>query len=228
MFCVVLTGVYMGNLTAALTDTKYHKPFNSLEELVQLPDWKWGIRGYSLAKKILRNSKNNIMMKIWKGLQQFNKTDPSIFDTDINVHVNRILTEGEKYVYFGFGAESQILNRNDCALQIVDSILSNFQTAIAVTKNSYLKPDLESTMAKLSDTGFLTMLDETIYKDNRPQHCKKRDTKRPLRVEDVLGAVSSASVGLATAIFVLIIEKCQQYYKLSLHQFNEYNFSIKR
>ncbi|KAK6186375.1 hypothetical protein SNE40_008421 [Patella caerulea] len=228
MFCIVLTGVYLGNLTAALTDTKYHKPFNSLEELVELPDWKWGIRGYSLSKKILKNSKNNVMMKIWKGLEEFNKTDPSIFDIDINVHVNRILTEGEKYVYFGFGAESQILNRNDCALQIVDSILSNFQTAIAVTKNSYLKPDLESAMAKLSDTGFLTMLDETIYKDNRPQHCKNRDTKRPLRLEDVLGAVSLASVGLATAIFVLIIEKCQQHNKLSLHQFNEYNFSIWR
>ncbi|KAK6186484.1 hypothetical protein SNE40_008514 [Patella caerulea] len=213
MFCVVLTGVYMGNLTAALTDTKYHKPFNSLEELVQLPDWKWGIRGYSLTKKILRNSKNNIMMKIWKGLEQFNKTDPSIFDTDINVHVNRILTEGEKYVYFGFGAESLIKNRNDCALQIVDSILSNFQTAIAVTKNSYLKPDLESTMAKLSDTGFLTMLDEKIYRDNRPQHCKIKDTKRPLRLEDVLGAVSVASVGLATAIFVLLIEKCHHHNK---------------
>ncbi|KAK6186373.1 hypothetical protein SNE40_008420 [Patella caerulea] len=209
MFCVVLTGVYLGNLTAALTDIKYQKPFNSLEELVQLPDWKWGIRGYSLGKTLIGNSKDNLMIKIWKGMKEFNKTDPSIFDLDINVHVNRILTNGEQYVFLGAEAKYEIMNRNDCALEIVDSFLSNFQTAIAVTKNSYLTPDLESAMVQLSDNGYLKMLDDKIYKDNRPQYCKIKNTaKRPLLLDDLLGAVLMASVGLATAIFVLLIEKC--------------------
>ncbi|KAK6186376.1 hypothetical protein SNE40_008422 [Patella caerulea] len=211
MFCVVLTGVYMGNLTAALTDTKYKKPFNSLKKLVELPDWKCWIRGYSLTRKLLRNSNDTLLMKIWKGLAEFNKTDPTIFDLDINVRVNKILTEGEQYVYFGDDARYFVLNANNCNLELVDGILSNYQQAIAVPKNSYLKSDLESAMEKLSASGYLTNLNDRVFKDNRPVHCMTKNTKRPLRLEDLLGAILIALIGMITAIFVLFNERCHNY-----------------
>ncbi|KAK6177534.1 hypothetical protein SNE40_015617 [Patella caerulea] len=211
LFCVVITGVYMGNLTASLTAIKYKTPFNSLEELVELPDWKWGARGYELTTDILRDSKNTLMNKLWKGMLEFNKTDDMILSMDANIHINRILAEGEKYVYLGVDAKYLMLKRNDCSLEIIDRLYSNFPMCVAVTKNSYLRSDLESVMVRLSDNGYLSNFVARVFESNRTEYCKTTDTKRTHRLEDLMGAILIALIGLVTAVFVLLVEKGHSY-----------------
>ncbi|KAK6183983.1 hypothetical protein SNE40_006538 [Patella caerulea] len=129
---IVLAGIYVGNLTASLTDSKVKKPFNNLEELVGLTDWKWGIRGFGLYKKVMKESKNTMIKRLWNGLVEFNETDPSTFDLDINVHINKILKPGEQYVYIGADSKYQLLNQKDCNLDIIDHLYSYLPMAIAV------------------------------------------------------------------------------------------------
>ncbi|KAK6172629.1 hypothetical protein SNE40_016245 [Patella caerulea] len=206
MFCLILSGVYVGNLTASLTTIKYTKPFNNLDELVELPEWRWGMPYFELYEQIMNTSRDPILQKIWKGLVEFNKTDPSTFIMDANVHIDKLLTSGEKYVYIGPDSKYRMLNRNDCNVEIIDSIYSYFPSAIAVTKNSYLKSDLEYAMGRISDSGFLKTLEDKVYKDNRPSKCQIRKEKRPLLIDDISGAFFVALIGLSITVLVLLVE----------------------
>ncbi|KAK6192390.1 hypothetical protein SNE40_003866 [Patella caerulea] len=151
MFCVVITGVYVGNLTAKLSETKLKKPFNSLRELLELPEWKWGLVGESLTEKNVQDSKASLFKNLWNGIVAFNKTDPTVLHPDPGFQVNRLMNPGEKYALIILDPKYYVLNRNDCLLQSVEGVISSLQLAIGIPKSSYLKSDLERIMWKLSD-----------------------------------------------------------------------------
>ncbi|KAK6172970.1 hypothetical protein SNE40_016516 [Patella caerulea] len=211
MFSVVLAGIYVGNLTASLTDIKFKRPFNNLEELVELTDWKWGIRGFDLYKTVMKQSKNPMIKRLWTGLVEFNKTDPSTFEMDMDFHIKKVLKPGEKYVFITADSKYELSKRHICNLKIIDEIYSNLPIAIAVSKDSYLKPDLELTMSKLSDNGFVRYLTQRLYTDNRQPPCKISEDKRSFHLDDILGAFVVALIGLAITLIVLLIEILSRY-----------------
>ena len=45
IFCVIITATYSANLVAFLTVDKYHPPFNTLYELSQQTEFKFGTQG---------------------------------------------------------------------------------------------------------------------------------------------------------------------------------------
>ncbi|ESO82140.1 hypothetical protein LOTGIDRAFT_65488, partial [Lottia gigantea] len=67
-FAVVLTATYVGNLTAKLTEKIETRPFSSLDELVNLEGWKWGMMGGGLVQSIIKNSREEVMKKLYKGM----------------------------------------------------------------------------------------------------------------------------------------------------------------
>ncbi|KAK6191583.1 hypothetical protein SNE40_003234 [Patella caerulea] len=206
MFCLVLTGVYVGNLTAKLTDTSEKLPFSSLEELVKLSDWKWGIDGNSLYREVLMESSSNVFMKFWEKVVEFNKTDPIVLHSSKSVHIEKILSS-DKYAIVVPYSQYIVYNRNDCALDAVGGVgLTGMSLAIATTKGSYLKPDLEKAMWNLYDYGFFKNSELLHTKDNRPEFCKQSETIRPLLLDDMLGSILIVSVGLGLAFVVLIVE----------------------
>ncbi|KAK6192396.1 hypothetical protein SNE40_003870 [Patella caerulea] len=209
MFCVVITGVYVGNLTAKLSETKLKKPFNSLEELVEQPDWKWGLVGESLNQNYIQDSNVEIFNVIWNGIVAFNKTDATVLNTDPGFHVNRLMNPGEKYAFITIDPKYYVFSRNDCLLNSVEGVISSLQLAIGIPKSSYLKADLERIMWKLSDNGFLKLLDDIRYKDNRPSTCKTVDKNRVMTLEDMKGVLLVICFGIVLSVIVLAMEYFQ-------------------
>ncbi|KAK6192389.1 hypothetical protein SNE40_003865 [Patella caerulea] len=218
MFCVVITGVYVGNLTAKLSETKTRKPFNSLEELVDLPNWKWGLNGGSLNQKYVQDSNAELLKSLWNGIVRFNKTDPTVLHSGPEFHINRLMKPAEKYAFITMDPKYYVFSRNDCLLESVEGVISALQLAIGIPKSSYLKADLERIMWKLSDNGFLKLLHDIQYKDNRPSTCKTVDKNRVMTFEDMKGVLLVICFGIVLSVIVLVME----YFQNRLHQ--EYVF----
>ncbi|KAK6179440.1 hypothetical protein SNE40_011800 [Patella caerulea] len=205
MFCMVLTGVYVGNLTAKLTETREIFPFNSMEELLTRSDWKWGLTGDSLIEDIFSESKSKLISKAWQNIIEFNQTDQTVLHENRSFHIETVLNS-DRYAYIVTQSKLYVLGRNDCALEAV-SLVSDMSIALAVTKESFLKSGLEKIMWGLFDSGFFQVLEEKYARDNRPHSCKiSTGNIRPMRPQDMLGGLLIILVGLGLAACVLIME----------------------
>ncbi|KAK6185628.1 hypothetical protein SNE40_007820 [Patella caerulea] len=206
IFCVVITSVYIGNLTAKLTDITENPPFESLEGLIARPDWTAGFTGDSLSQATVSNTTNQILHTLWQKILECNKTDPNVLESNKTIQVEKVLNSNN-YAYIVSDPLYFVLSRNDCALNTAGVAIPGLSLAIAVTKNSYLKYDFDSVMWKLSDNGFLKRLTDQHYKDNRPLSCKLKESNRSMRLGDMLGCILVVSVGMAMAFIVLAVER---------------------
>ncbi|KAK6186783.1 hypothetical protein SNE40_006057 [Patella caerulea] len=211
IFCVVLSAAYVGNLTAKLAETKENKAFNSLEELVKLEDWKWGSSD-ELTQEIIRKDTSPVVQELWEGMVRFNQSDPSVLLLDPSYHLDRLILKNDKYAYIVFDAKYFAYNQKDCLFKLLNDGLGSINIAMAVTKDSYLKSELERVMLELSKTGLLEKLEENHYIDNRPLSCQTTvKSKRIVRMYDMTGTVLVSGIGLGVALFVLVLEMIIKY-----------------
>ncbi|KAK6182270.1 hypothetical protein SNE40_009990 [Patella caerulea] len=205
MFCMIVTAVYIGNLSAKLTDTSVNQPFKSIEELMKLSDWKMGITGDNLAHKFISESKEESFVELWQKIRELNQTDSDVFHRDSSFHVNRVLTSYQ-YAYIVSNPQYYVSKTNDCSLNTVGNVLSGVNIAIAVTKNSYLKSDLQDAMGKYTDMGFLKGLRDELFRDKRPRSCGIKQALRPMRLDDLLGCGLIICIGVTMSLLAIIVE----------------------
>ncbi|ESO82139.1 hypothetical protein LOTGIDRAFT_170286 [Lottia gigantea] len=205
MFCIVITGTYIGNLTARMTISVVSKPFTNLEGLVASKDWTWGVGGEFTADMI-RLHQEVTMKKVWNGLVNLNRTVPGVLDFNNTFQFSRILDPSLKYAYIVLDAKYFVNNRMDCAFELSDSVLSGLSIALAVNKNSSLRAEFEKVMWGLFNNGILDKIHDDHYRDNRPLSCLKPTPRKTVQANDLLGAVLVVIFGVGLAFIVLLLE----------------------
>ncbi|ESP03626.1 hypothetical protein LOTGIDRAFT_171277 [Lottia gigantea] len=212
MFSIVISASYVGNLTATLTETVETMPFNSLEKLAPLSDWKWGIGKGGYVHEQLASATSAPYKQIWEGIIKFNETDPTVLDVDYNRHIAKVLNSNvnENYAFILVDPNYALLSSNHCLFGVVESVLSTLSAAITVPKNSYLQKHVKKTMMALSDNGFLQRFVDNVYKDQQPNMCKIPAERRPMQLNDLYGLILVFLVGVLSAVLVLL---CECYFK---------------
>ncbi|PVD32341.1 hypothetical protein C0Q70_07774 [Pomacea canaliculata] len=98
IFCVVLTSIYSSKLTSSLAVTDQALPFASLSELVRQKTYKWGIAAGTAKESILKSSPVEEHRAFYNGVLEFEKTDPDVHSSDLQVHKAKVLHEA--YAFF--------------------------------------------------------------------------------------------------------------------------------
>ncbi|WAR27385.1 GRIK3-like protein [Mya arenaria] len=118
LFCIVVVGIYSGNLIAFLTVTKESPPFTTLEELVKLKGtYKWGTLGGTHWENLFTSSHTEPYKSIGDGLREFNRTDPTILHPSAEFHVQRVLVD-EHYAWIGDKTAVEMATANECQLMM--------------------------------------------------------------------------------------------------------------
>ncbi|WAR27606.1 GLRK-like protein [Mya arenaria] len=83
LFCIVIVATYCGNLIAFLTVSKDPPPFNTLEEMAKFKD---DMESPDTQKTSTRKE----FRAIGDAWMEFNKTDPDVISTDVDVHMAKV------------------------------------------------------------------------------------------------------------------------------------------
>ncbi|KAK6182393.1 hypothetical protein SNE40_010096 [Patella caerulea] len=206
LFCVVIAATYSGNLTASLSVRREKKPFNSLEEMVELEGWRWGVHPATLTAALLKEAKRADMRKAWSKILEFNKSDPGVLSTIATEHIDRV-TKGH-YAYISLDPLLFKLSRNDCTFDTITNVLATQHVALALPTDSPLAPEIQRFMFHLFDGGVLKRWEQARYKDKRPKECLHSDSTelKAMYLDDIKGAFAALGFGVAFALSVLFCE----------------------
>ncbi|KAK6166164.1 hypothetical protein SNE40_022925 [Patella caerulea] len=205
MFCIVITSTYIGNLTAKLSERKQTKPFYSIEELVHLSDWKWGLVGGSLMQTRISQSTDEGAKRFWEKLIIFNRTDHGVLNGSKSYHINRV--RKEQYAFLVHDAKHIALNDKKGCFEFIEVNFPSLSSVITLNKDSYLTNDLMRAMHHLSTSGMLQNIEDEYYKDARPFIYRFDVIKKTtIGIEDLKGLVIILGVGVGIALIVLIVE----------------------
>ncbi|ESP02690.1 hypothetical protein LOTGIDRAFT_171765 [Lottia gigantea] len=158
---------------------KQVKPFETIQDLLDLPGWQIGVLSSTSEVIILNTSKNVDVQMFWKSFKSRTQKDANIQSTDINVHMKRI-TRGKYAFVIADGRERMKLLGN-CSLEFNNNLFDMLDTeySMAVPQGSLLKTELEDFIDKIKNSGLLEELMKP--QDNRPSQCGVIDqTVKPL------------------------------------------------
>ncbi|XP_053403039.1 uncharacterized protein LOC123556009 [Mercenaria mercenaria] len=115
LFCIIIVGIYSGNLIAFLTVTKEKPPFETLAEMIKLKgSYRWGTLSDTIFATVLLKSDNPIYKAIGDGIRDFNKTDPNVLSTDPEVHIGKV--KKGQYAWIGDKTSIELAMAKECSL----------------------------------------------------------------------------------------------------------------
>ncbi|ESP02689.1 hypothetical protein LOTGIDRAFT_57081, partial [Lottia gigantea] len=204
IFAVVLAATYTATLLRSLVP-KQVKPFETIQDLLDLPDWQIGVLGSTSEVIILNTSKNDDVQMFWNSLRSRTQEDVNIQSTDINLHMKRV-SQG-KYAFVSSDGRERMKIHGDCSLEFNDRLFNvpNIEYSLAVPKGSLLKTEIDDFVDKIENSG---LLDEIMKpQDNRQSQCGVIDqTVKPLFLDNVKGVFVLLAGGVVIAGITLVIE----------------------
>ncbi|XP_046364310.2 glutamate receptor 3-like [Haliotis rufescens] len=204
LLTVVLAAGYSAYLVAILAVDIRVKPFRTLQDVVDSPDYTIGIMSTGIIKLIFEKSNQDDFKGAWQKVVNANKTDPRVLAGTESEHLQHVL--GGKFCWIVDVTTAEKAQATDCALETVGVRLNGQNLALAAPTNSPLKPALEDTMSAIADSGLLEKWWKQWQKPRTPDMCPAPPDVRHIILNDVMGPVYIALGGVALAGLFLVLE----------------------
>ncbi|XP_070180831.1 probable glutamate receptor [Littorina saxatilis] len=193
LMCLVTVAAYTGKLTSNSVVTKQPVPFNSLSELVQRTDYRWGLANGTLIDYVFATS-NLSDYQLYYERAEWTDEEP----------VAKLLAGN--YVHVTPAAFYKIQKREHCRMAVVKERLSQDTFAIHLQKDSPYTALFNHVLVRATEQGILDYLKREWF----PQEssCQDNETRvMPLSVELVKTAFIMAALGVLVAAVVLMLER---------------------
>ncbi|XP_052784704.1 glutamate receptor ionotropic, kainate glr-3-like isoform X2 [Mya arenaria] len=213
LFCIVVVGIYSGNLIAFLTVTKESPPFTTLEELVKLKGtYKWGTLGGTHWENLFTSSHTEPYKSIGDGLREFNRTDPTILHPSAEFHVQRVLVD-EHYAWIGDQVFTEITVANRCELMDIKQKFMPLRLAIGLVNDSPNSQIISKQMMQIHEGGLLQIWKRRWWP--KANFCAKQITteENPIAIADVQSAFYVCVIGIFIGTVAFVMEICIDKYR---------------
>ncbi|XP_062603845.1 glutamate receptor ionotropic, delta-2-like, partial [Saccostrea cucullata] len=221
LFSIIMVATYSGNLIAFLTVTIDKPPFNSLEEMVEQDEYKWGILAGTYFVTWFQESPFEILQKVWTGIKTFNETDPDVLNSDPNVHISKMYKE--KYVYIGDKSFMEIRKTNRCELVTATEEIPNMSYAVGLPNNSLYTKLFSDKILSLQEGGILQTFKRKHWPREEFCHGSLTAKAKEVQLIDVQAAFIVVGAGLVLGTIVLFLEKIVKHLSTKICMKKEHN-----
>ncbi|OWF39812.1 Glutamate receptor ionotropic, kainate 3 [Mizuhopecten yessoensis] len=211
LFCLVMMASYSGNLIAYLTVSKDKLPFNTVNEMLQKDDYKWGLIGGSYWVTIFKHSVLPEFKAVWQGIERFNASDPSVLSTDPDVHIQKVLDSN--YAYLGDKTQIEIKMANECTLRTGKEEVLPFQYAFGLPNLSPYTDLISREIIEIHESGLINIWKSRRWPRTNVCANELITSAKAITLVDVQSAFYLIGIGLTLASIVMGIENIQSAFK---------------
>ncbi|XP_064594549.1 glutamate receptor U1-like [Liolophura sinensis] len=204
LFTMVIVASYTSTLTAALAVEKTELPFNTIEEMVEQSQYKWGGTYGSYMFMLFPKSENEIYKKLWNGIQRFWKENPNLLNKSHAVQVNRVRAGG--YVYLNDKSKNLIEIAQDCTLAMGKQEFLPLNFGIGLQQDSPYKELFDHHMITVVESGLLELWKSKWWPEMNNCTSSGPASVKAISVADVQGGYLVLGIGIGSALITFILE----------------------
>ncbi|XP_060078728.1 glutamate receptor ionotropic, kainate 2-like, partial [Ylistrum balloti] len=204
LFCLVMMASYSGNLIAYLTVSKDKLPFNTVNEMLNTDDYKWGLIGGSYWVTIFKHSVLSEFKAVWQGIERFNESDPSVLSTNPDVHIQKVLSSN--YAYLGDKTQIEIKMANECTLRTGKEEVLPFQYAFGLPNLSPFTEMISREIIEIHESGLINIWKSRRWPRTNICGSESLTAAKAITLVDVQSAFYLIGIGLTLASMVMGIE----------------------
>ncbi|XP_060558639.1 glutamate receptor ionotropic, delta-1-like [Ruditapes philippinarum] len=216
LFCIIIVGIYSGNLIAYLTVTKEKLPFQTLDGLIRSKGtYKWGTVGDSYFSTVFLKGTHPKYKAIGDGMREFNKTDREVLNPYTNIHIRKV--KKGKYAWIGDKTSIDIAMGKECTLTSIKEEFLPLKYSLGFVKDSPHTNIFSKQIIKLHESGLLQIWKRKWWP--KANFCTGNTVTeaKPISLMDVQSAFYVCVIGIffgAMAFIIeLIIYKCRTWCK---------------
>ncbi|XP_045199719.2 glutamate receptor U1-like isoform X2 [Mercenaria mercenaria] len=205
LFCIIIVGIYSGNLIAFLTVTKEKPPFDTLSEMIKLKgSYRWGTLSDTHFAAVFLNSDNPTYKPIGDGIRDFNKTDPDVLSTDPEVHIRKV--KKGKYAWIGDKTYIETAMAEECSLTSINEEFLPLKYGLGFVKNSPHTAIFSKQLIKLHEGGLFQIWKRKWWP--KANFCARNTVTeaKPISLMDVQSAFYVCLIGVFLGSVAFIIE----------------------
>ncbi|ESP00140.1 hypothetical protein LOTGIDRAFT_173446 [Lottia gigantea] len=203
IFCLITVATYSGNLIAFLTVSRQPMPFETLAELGNQREYKWGTLGGSIWVSLVKDSNLTVFKDLWNGLKEFNHSDPDVFSLDQLLHKRKV--ENEDYGFIADKTTAEAWVWENCGLTYLKELFLPMNYAFALQDNSPYLESFNDEMMKLSESGLAQTLKRKWFpKQNK---CLGHNSAKAIELLDIQSAFYVIGIGIVIACMVMLVER---------------------
>ncbi|BFZ07498.1 hypothetical protein BsWGS_10536 [Bradybaena similaris] len=218
MFSVIVASTYSGNLIAFLTVNLDPLPFDSLQGMGSQHKYKFGtvgdssyewIYGFQSQEQLLKISTNPIRQDIWEQIKRFNKSDPSVLSSNVNIHKAKVSKGG--YAYIG---DRSLIDTwtSDPELRTIKENFFPVQYAVGLVKNSPYRIQVSKAMIYMNDRGLFQTWSSRRWPKPDIGQGNLFTAASAISLQEVQSAFYMLAVGIVLSLLILGAEKMATYY----------------
>ncbi|CAH1400966.1 unnamed protein product [Nezara viridula] len=204
-FVLIMISSYTANLAAFLTMDRMEATIENVEDLANQNKIKYGLLKKGSSANFFQNSNVSLYQKIWS---QMESAHPSVFTSDNDEGVERVLRGNRGYAFFMESTTIEYQKEKHCSLMQVGGLLDSKGYGIAMPFNSPYRIAISGSVLKMQESGRLQQLKDKWWKNQKdkcPEEDKSKDSSE-LSIAHVGGVFLVLLVGCVVAFFVSILE----------------------
>ncbi|XP_058982073.1 glutamate receptor ionotropic, kainate 2 [Musca domestica] len=207
-FALMMLSTYTANLAAVLTSNKIKPSIESLEDLIDQHEIKFGTLEGGSTSLFFSESNETNYQKAWNQMKSF---EPSAFTKSNKEGVERVRKGEGKYAFLMETTSLSYNTERDCHLQQIGDQIGEKHYGLAVPLGADYRTNLSVSILKLSETNELYKLKKKWWK-NHNVTCEDDETDPQAVDGDELSLIELGGVflvlvgGIVVAIIIGILE----------------------
>ncbi|XP_041351060.1 glutamate receptor-like [Gigantopelta aegis] len=206
LFTVIIVAEYTANLAAAFTVRPGVKPFASLRQLLDSPEYKIGIFPGSITTMLLKNSDNPEYREMWAKIVEDSKTDPDVFSESSTNQMKKI--KRGNYAFIRNDGAIRTYMKENCGLQRLGITLDWQPACLGVPEHSTMKYDFVQTMRWLETSGIYEYWWFLHQSNLKTPIClsRQRSVSSSITLDDIKTGFAFLGAGIGAAFVSLVVE----------------------
>ncbi|XP_067671109.1 probable glutamate receptor [Haliotis asinina] len=210
-FCIVITSVYTGNLTALLAVVREKVPFNNLQELATNTEFSVNIPRGSYIEYVVKNSNDSVMKALWKRTVASRTKEIINSKAEYQEHVKLLQSVNHAVLDedFAVGAIKQEVKN----LKVMKGGIIGIQMALPFPLNSPLADIFSEKLMLMHENGMLSGLLKKWNVNRQDVHDTSMRMK-PQTMAKLQSALVACGGGIMIATCILgtefIIRRCMR------------------
>ncbi|XP_073257568.1 glutamate receptor 2-like [Porites lutea] len=211
-FTLILISTYTANLAAFFTIKRTVATINSLEELENQTEIKYGVlRGGSL-QKFFQNSGDQLYRRMFSHMREY--------DTAVNCTAEGVeKARTEQYAYLTEQPFLEYYNHQKCNTRLLNNLLQSQAYGIGLQKDSEYTNEISVAILKLRERNFVERIRHKWWDERskcpKPKQSKTGNTKR-LDLNNMAGVflvlVGGVIISLVLVVFEMRCKKLVEYF----------------
>ncbi|RUS85248.1 hypothetical protein EGW08_007009 [Elysia chlorotica] len=204
LFCIVVAGTYSGNLIAVLTVTKDKPPFNTLKEMAEQNEYRFGTLKNSMWTELFKTSPRPEFQSIAEKMDRFYRDDPDIYHSSTALHLEKVHMHCYAYIA-DKGLFSSWLATN-CDLILLKEKFFPGRYGIVLPNNSVYTKVFSDQVVKFYESGLLQVWVKKWWPQQTFCQGSLVTQARALSLVDMQSSFYVLAIGLGMSAVVLVLE----------------------